>query len=185
VAGETCEVGGVRLRLAGPAAGRGLARWSLRGAGTAPLDGLPTRASERPPAHGRRHPNGVLAIDHVVAFSPDLERTVAALERGGLRLRRLREGPTPGGAQRQAFFRLGDVVLEVIEAPEGTRMRAHPEEPARFWGLAFVVQDLDETAAVLGDRLGEPRDAVQPGRRIAPLRRSAGLGLPVAFMTPP
>jgi hypothetical protein len=38
--------------------------------------------------------------------------------------------------------------------------------------------------ASLGDRVGEVRDAIQPGRRIATLRRSAGLSLPVALMTP-
>ena len=36
----------------------------------------------------------------------------------------------------------------------------------------------------LGERVGEVRDAVQPGRRIATLRRSAGLAIPVALMTP-
>jgi hypothetical protein len=39
-------------------------------------------------------------------------------------------------------------------------------------------------AAVLGDLLGSLRDAVQPGRRIATLRREAGLGPAIAFMTP-
>jgi hypothetical protein len=38
---------------------------------------------------------------------------------------------------------------------------------------------------VLGDRLGEARDAVQEGRRIATLRREAGLAVPLAFMTAP
>jgi hypothetical protein len=33
--------------------------------------------------------------------------------------------------------------------------------------------------------LGSVRDAVQPGRRIATMRREANLGLPVAFMTAP
>ena len=37
---------------------------------------------------------------------------------------------------------------------------------------------------MLGERAGEVRDAVQPGRRIATLRRSAGLAIPVALMTP-
>jgi hypothetical protein len=32
--------------------------------------------------------------------------------------------------------------------------------------------------------LGDIRDAVQPGRRIATVRREAGLGVPVALMTP-
>jgi hypothetical protein len=56
--------------------------------------------------------------------------------------------------------------------------------PARFWGLAFQVRDLDATCQHLGDKVGEPRDAVQPGRRIATLRREAGLGPAVAFMSP-
>jgi hypothetical protein len=47
-----------------------------------------------------------------------------------------------------------------------------------------VVKELDALASRLGDRLGSIRDAVQPGRRIATLRESAGLGQAVAFMSP-
>jgi hypothetical protein len=158
-------------------------RWSLRDVDGAELDGLPTDTSTRPPASGRPQPNGVVAIDHVVAFTPDLDRTTAALKDAGLDFRRLREGPTPGGAQRQAFFRMAEVILEVIEAPEGSRME-DPDGPARLWGLAFLVDELETVAELVGDRLGAPRDAVQPGRRIAPVRREAGLGPAVAFMTP-
>ena len=43
---------------------------------------------------------------------------------------------------------------------------------------------MDAAAAALGDLLGSPRDAVQPGRRIATLRPEAGLGPAIAFMTP-
>jgi hypothetical protein len=50
--------------------------------------------------------------------------------------------------------------------------------------VTLVSDDLDATAAVLGERLGAVRDAVQPGRRIATVRREAGLGTPLAFMTP-
>jgi hypothetical protein len=182
--GDVLEVGSVRLRFAGKGEQRGIVRWSLRDLDGDALDGLPTETSTRPPASGRPQPNGVLAIDHVVAFTPDLERTKGALEAAGLDFRRLREGPTPGGAQRQAFFRMAEVILEVIEAPEGSRIRDDPNGPARLWGLAFLVEDLEPVAAMLGDRLGSPRDAVQPGRRIAPLRRDAGLGPAVAFMTP-
>jgi hypothetical protein len=46
------------------------------------------------------------------------------------------------------------------------------------------VDDLEATGAVLGDLLGTPRDAVQPGRKIATLRPEAGLGPAIAFMTP-
>lgn len=183
--GDQLDIAGVRLRLAGPREGaRGIIGWSLRDLATTDLDGLPTERSERPPAAGERQPNGVVAVDHVVAFTPDLDRSTAALREAGLDFRRLREEPTPGGAQRQSFFRVGEVILEVVEAPPGTRIREQPDGPARLWGISFVVEDLEATSAWLGERLGQPRDAVQPGRRIATLRREAGLGPAIAFMTP-
>jgi hypothetical protein len=174
----------VRLRFAPGEPGRGLVGWALRGLAGAEIDGLPDPGSSDAPDTPGEHANGVRRIDHVVAFSPQLDRTVAALERAGLELRRLREGPTPGGSDRQAFFRLGEPVLEVIEAPEGSRLASDPDGPPRLWGLALLTEDLAATARVLGDRLGEPRDAVQPGRQIATLRPTAGLGPAVAFMSP-
>lgn len=175
-------IGGVRLRLEGEGAGRGMLGWSLRGIASTELDGLPTSISERPASSAERpeHPNGVTAIDHVVAFSPDLDRTVAALQAAGLPLRRIREEPTPAGAPRQAFFRLGPDILEVIQHPNPK----HTERPARLWGLAFVVGDIDAAAEFLGDRGAGVRDAVQEGRRILPLSRAAGLAVPLALMTP-
>lgn len=207
---DGCWLGGVRVHLAGPAAGRGLAGWALRDLAAAPaaagrggaddelaagdIDGLPTRRAGPPPAAAAPsaaapHPNGVAGLDHVVAIAPDLERTVAAVEAAGIALRRIREQPTPAGAPRQAFFRLGEPgagpVLEVVQEPEEAAARGGPDRPAFFWGLALLVPDLAASAAFLGDRLGEPRDAVQPGRRIATLRRAAGLSLPLALITPP
>ena len=185
VDGDTCVAGSVRLRLEGPGRGRGIVEWSVRGVSTLELDGLPTTASEHPPpAAASEHRNGVTAIDHVVAFTPDLDRTTAALRAAGFDLRRVRDEPTPGGAPRQSFFRMGEVILEVVQAPEGTRIAEDPSGPARLWGISFRVEDLARTASTLGDLLGEPRDAVQPGRRIATLRKEAGLGPAVAFMTP-
>jgi hypothetical protein len=185
VDGDTCVVGEVRIRLAGKDAGRGLTGWSLRGVEAADLDGLATRRSERPlPTERPTHPNGIAALDHVVAISPDLDRTVAALEAAGLDLRRIREEPTPAGAPRQAFFRLGGTILEVVQEPAEATERAGGDRPAFFWGLAFVAPDLDATVAALGDKVSEARPAVQPGRRIATLRRAAGLSIPVALMTP-
>jgi hypothetical protein len=185
VDGDLCVAGAVRLRLAGPGPARGIVGWSVRGLATLDLDGLPTSASEDPPPPpGGAHPNGVAAIDHLVVFTPDLDRTVPKLRGAGLDLRRVREEPTPGGAPRQAFFRMGEVILEVVQAPEGTRMATHRDGPARLWGISFLVDELERTAAALGDLLGEPREAVQPGRRIATLRKEAGLGPAIAFMTP-
>jgi hypothetical protein len=186
VEGDTCVVGDVRIRLAGSDAGRGMTGWSLRDVESVELDGLATaRSDRRPPGEGPTHPNGVTALDHVVAITPALDRTVAVLEAAGLDLRRIREEPTPAGAPRQAFFRLGATILEVVQEPPEASERAGGDRPAFFWGLAFVAPDLEATVAGLGDRVGEIRPAVQPGRRIATLRRSAGLGVPVALMTPP
>ena len=183
VDGDGCQVGSIRLRFVGE--GRGIVSWSLRDLGSGELDGLPTTRSESAPrAPSPPHPNGAISVDHVVAFTPDLERTLEALRRAGLDFRRLREGPTPGGSERQGFFRMGEALLEVIEAPQGSRIRSDPEAPARLWGLAFVVETLEAPVHVLGEHLGEPRDAVQPGRRIASVRGEAGLGAAVAFMTP-
>lgn len=81
---------------------------------------------------------------------------------------------------RQAFFRLGEIVLEVV----GPREPAGEGAP-RFFGLAWTVRDLDETAASLAERLHPPKDAVQPGRRIATLDKAAGSSVAMAFMSPP
>jgi hypothetical protein len=53
-----------------------------------------------------------------------------------------------------------------------------------FWGLVINVDDLDAACAEIGDdRIGTPKDAVQPGRRIATISGDVGLGLPVALMS--
>jgi catechol 2,3-dioxygenase-like lactoylglutathione lyase family enzyme len=167
-----CQVSSVRLRLVGKGPRRGILGWKLG-------DGEPAAAAAPP------HPNGVARIDHVVLLSPDLDRTVEELRSEGFELRRIREGETPGGSTRQAFFRLGEPILEVVQAPEGTSVARNPDGSARLWGVAFLVDDFDALGAALGELLGTARDAVQPGRKIATLRPEAGLGPAIAFMTPP
>lgn len=186
VDGDLCVVGDVRIRLVGIDAGKGLTGWSLRGIEENELDGLSTSRSDRqPPSERPAHSNGVTALDHVVAITPALDRTITVLQGAGLDLRRIREEPTPAGAPRQAFLRLGATILEVVQEPDEVIERAGSDRPAFFWGLAFVVPDLDATVAELGDRVSEIRPAIQPGRRIATLCRSAGLAVPVALITPP
>jgi hypothetical protein len=183
--GDCLMLGPVRLRLAGESAGRGIVGWSLRTIASTELDGLVSERSDseiRPPAPA--HPNGVAAIDHIVAMSPALDRSVVALQAAGLDLRRIREEPTPAGAPRQAFFRLGYEILEVVQVPEQALERSgRPDAPARLWGLALLAPELDSTLAALGEQAGEPRDAVQAGRRIATIKRSAGLAVPVALIS--
>ncbi len=181
-----CQLGSVRVRLAGRGAGAGILGWSLRSITSLELDGLATTRSEASlPGPAPEHPNGVQAIDHVVAMSPALDRSVRALQAAGLPLRRIREQPTPAGAPRQAFFRLGAEILEVIQEPDRAVAEAGGgDRPARLWGLALTVSDLDRSVGLLAPHVTGPRPAVQRGRRIATVRRSAGLAVPVALMTP-
>jgi catechol 2,3-dioxygenase-like lactoylglutathione lyase family enzyme len=183
---DFCVVGEVRIRFAPEEGERGLVGWSLRGLDALELDGLPTSTSDELALdRAPEHPNGITAIDHVVAISSDLDRTVEALTAAGLDLRRVREEPTPVGAPRQAFFRLGATILEVVQEPPEATAKHGGDRPAFFWGLAFVAPDLERTVAFLGeDRVSEIRAAVQPGRQIATLRRSASLSVPVALMSP-
>jgi hypothetical protein len=187
VADGCCQLGSVRVRLAGRAAGKGILGWSLREIASLELDGLSTTRSSTPlPGLPPEHPNGVERIDHVVAMSPELDRSVKALESAGLSLRRIREEPTPAGAPRQAFFRLGAEILEVIQEPDRILAEAGGRSrPARLWGLALIASDLDRTVERLAPHASAPRDAVQPGRRIATVGRSAELAIPIALMTPP
>jgi hypothetical protein len=188
------QIGSVRLRFAGPTAPPeqpGIVAWSLRDLPSSALspegelDGLPTTISEREvPEPAPAHANGVVAIDHVVAASPELDRSVAALQAAGMDLRRVREQPTPAGAPRQAFFRLGNEILELIQEPAEVVERAGgTDRPVRFWGLAVLVEDLDASAERLAPHVSDVRPAVQPGRRIASVRRSARLAVPLALMS--
>jgi hypothetical protein len=111
------------------------------------------------------HPNGATGIDHVVMLTGDLDATVERLRSEGLDHRRTRDA---GEGRRQAFFVLGPCLLEVAGPVEGGE---------RLWGITLVAPDL----APFG---GNPKDAVQPGRRITTIPREAGLGIPVAVMTP-
>ncbi len=179
------QLGSVNVRLAGAGAGRGIVGWSLNGLAGIELDGLPTEHSHEPllgPAP--EHRNGIVGIDHVVAMTPDLDRSVGALQRAGLDLRRIREEPTPAGAPRQAFFRLGEAILEVVQEPAQVVAERGADRPARLWGLALIAPQLDATVTELAPHAGAVRDAVQPGRRIVTLKRSAGLAVPVALMSP-
>ena len=170
-------VGTVTIRL--DADGHpGIASWSLRAPVPPAIDGLPTTSSMADIADALEHPNHVVAIDHLVVLTPDLDRTIDALAEQGLELRRVREGPAGDGREvKQAFFRMAEVILEVVATGRGG------DEPAQFWGLTFLSDDLDATLAALGpERVSEGASAVQPGRRIATVRESAGLGVPVALM---
>jgi hypothetical protein len=155
--------------------------WTLVGDSTSDdsVDGIDTRwVTETRERDVVSNTIDIVAIDHIVIMTGDLERTSRAIdERMGLPRKKVRDA---GGGVRQGFHRAGDIILEVVERPD-----LPTAQPASIWGLVLVVDDIDATIAWLGpDAVGSPRDAVQPGRRIASLRREVGLGLAVALMTP-
>ena len=145
----------------------------VEGLGRERPDGLAIVSADGGAPGAGEHPNGATVVDHMVALTDDMGRTLGALENAGLELRRMREPPEAPASQ--AFFNLRTLILEVVEI-EGAG-------PA-LWGITVVVADLDACARVLGDRLGDPREAVQAGRRIATVSKEAGLATPLAFMTP-
>jgi len=168
---------GIRIDASAPP---GIVRWQLSGIDEAvtSIDGLATEAVAPATPVFVEHRNGAIGLDHVVVATNDLERTCSAVEAAtGAPLRRVREV----GEIRQGFHRLGGggLIVEVVERA------GLPEEPASFWGFVLNVEDLDAAAALIGpDAIGEAKDAVQPGRRIATVRAELGLGLPLALMTP-
>ncbi len=177
------RIGTTPVRFTGASEdGRGaIAGWTLSGGEATDLDGLVTERGAAPDGGTAEHPNGALQIDHIVVFTPELERTIDAFESSGVPCRRVREVGPPDRLLRQAFFRFGEVICEVVEVPLD---QAGVDGASRFWGLTVTIADLDRAVAELGEGVGTIRDAVQPGRRIATFRGEAGLGIPVALITP-
>jgi hypothetical protein len=174
---DRVDVGGVAIELTGERAGRGVRGWRLEPSWDEPIDGL---AAIPGPAAGEHddptpHRNGATALDHVVVASPDVDRTTAALAAAGIHPRRTIEGARGDHDVLYRFFLLGTCVLELIgpRTPDG-------DGPARFVGLAFTTTAIDD----LGATAGEPRPAIQPGRRIATVRQQVGSSVPIAFLSP-
>jgi hypothetical protein len=171
---------GTSIRIVPAAEGDaiGIVGWALSGArDTTDIDGLATEVVAPATPVYADHPLGASGLDHVVVSTADLERTCGAIAAAtGCELKRIREV----GTMRQGFHRIGrgGLIVELVERPD------LPAGPAMFWGLVLIVADLDAAFELLGaDRISSPKDAVQPGRRIATIRGEVGLGLPVALMT--
>ncbi|BBZ30239.1 hypothetical protein MMAD_45340 [Mycolicibacterium madagascariense] len=179
---DLCRVGGVAIRPTGR--GAGILGWSLRGlpdGSDTTLDGIPTLRADPDAGAPGTHPNGVLAIDHVVLLSPHLDRTLRAFAGVGAQPRRHRDAEIGGRGVRQVFFRFGEVIVEVVGSPD-----AADDGPSHLWGITYVVADVDATAAFYGDRATRVKDAVQPGRRIMTLHhREYGMSVRTAFISAP
>ncbi len=166
--------------------GSGIVGWELAtdtdstAALPANIDGIATTSTTDPVPEPVVHPNGVSRLDHVVVMTPDLARTILALEGAGFEQRRTRDVPGTDPVRRQVFLWAGEAILEVVGTVEPTG-----DGPARLWGLALTTEDLDGAADLLGPTITNPKDAVQPGRRIATIdTRTLGIGPGLALMTP-
>ncbi|MDQ1384949.1 MAG: hypothetical protein QOG65_2328 [Actinomycetota bacterium] len=165
------QLGHVAIRTGVGASG--IAGWTL-----GDVAGRADSSTDSEPDAAAAHPNGSLLLDHLVVMTDDPERTIESYAQLGLEVRRIRD---LGNGKSQTFFRAGEVVIEVV-GPVG---RGDGDGGERMWGLSPTVADLDACARLLGDRLGQIKDATQPGRKIATLRHEAcGLTIPVAFMSP-
>jgi len=179
---NSIRIGTTTLRFDTPDAPPAIVAWTLD-PDPGVIDGLKSSPYCIESADGaqepQRHTNSATTIDHVVIMTPDIDRTDRRLAAAGFDRRRVRQAGTPERPLWQSFYRLGEVVLEVV-GPKPAR----DQGLASFWGLVVVVEDLEEMASANRGRIGRIKDAVQPGRRIATVEKSARLGIPTAFMNP-
>jgi len=171
------------VELVGSSGDRGVLGWSIDGVST-DLDGLASViVPDHQPGDPTSHPNMVFAIDHVVVSSDMPSRTAAAFEAVGIGERKRRTFAGPDGREReQRFFWAGRVIVELMgpSTPSVDRERS-----VAFWGLALASANLEIASSVLGDLLGDLKDAVQPGRKITTLRtRDLDISVPIALMSP-
>lgn len=185
VHGNELRFGKVIVELAGSNGPRGVLGWSLAGV-DADIENIPTvdatstTSLALPPATTTEHVNAVFAIDHVVVETGDIDGTVAAFGAAGMAERRSDRMMTPLGERRQSFLWAGRVIIEIIgpvDVDESATMG--------IWGLALVSANLETTSHVLAENLSEPRDAIQPGRKITTLKTSTfDISVPTVILSP-
>lgn len=170
---------GTGLKIVEPTgADEGIVGWGLSGiAPVLSIAMLPVDVVDAAPPVFADHALGAVELDHVVIMTSSLEMVSGAVAGAtGCELKRTREL----GTITQGFHRIGrgGLIVEIVQHPDYDRGEAE------FWGLVINVEDLDAACALLGpDRVSEPKDAVQPGRRIATIRSEVGLGTAVALMS--
>lgn len=171
---------GTSLRLQPGSDGTpGLRGWSLSGIADdiTEIAGLPTQVVRQQHPVFAEHALGAVDLDHVVVFTGQMDVVSDAIEAAtGCERKRVREL----GAIRQGFHRIGrgGLIVEVVEHADSD------DRFGTFWGLVINVEDLDAACSLLGpERIGSPKDAVQPGRRIATISKDVGLGVPIALMS--
>ncbi|MEM8619435.1 MAG: hypothetical protein AAGF73_06905 [Actinomycetota bacterium] len=178
-ANGTIPLHGTALRIVDGPDGSGIVGWALAADhtdGPMQIDGLPTEWVESTEPLWAAHDIAATGLDHVVVLTDSIERTSEAIHAAtGCELKRIRDL----GSMRQGFHRIGrgGLIVELVERPE------LDADTTEFWGLVVDVENLDTVYERLGpDGIGAPKNAVQPGRRIATIRDTVGLGTAVALM---
>ncbi|MEG3586589.1 MAG: hypothetical protein VX353_04805 [Actinomycetota bacterium] len=164
---------------------KGISSMKALGVGE-PIDSLPFGAIETADMEqvlslpDEAHPNAITRIDHVVVTTSDCDRSTSAFHNAGIPSQRIRTFGERNNLVRQTFFWLGNVILELV-GPD----TKSGDDPAIFWGLALVSDDIEKTHSILGDSCTPLKEAVQTGRKITTLKtRDIGISIPIAIMTP-
>jgi methylmalonyl-CoA epimerase len=120
----------------------------------------PATVSTEGGAHVRR-------MDHAVILSPDIEAS-RRLWGDALGARLALDRTFPERNTRIAFFRLGDITVEISGGAQQTEEGIG--KPDRLWGVAWGVDNVTATVARLraaGVEVSEPRMGVKPGTLVA------------------
>jgi catechol 2,3-dioxygenase-like lactoylglutathione lyase family enzyme len=124
--------------------------------------------------------DAVTQLDHVVVWTPNVERALAIYgAKLGLDLRLDRENPKWNA--RQLFFRVGGAVIEM-----GAKIGVPPtDDPDRSGGLAWRVADPDAAQARMaaaGFDVSEVRTGRKPGTKVFTVRDAPG-GVPTLMLS--
>lgn len=184
---DSLVIGQLTIDFEADRAGEGILDWTFGSSESHDdvdeLDGLRTSVvalSDTPP-EPVTHPNGASSADHVVVLTSDVERSLVAFRRIGLRELRRREATVAGSPVVQVFLRPGEVIVELVGPPDPDPSGS----AATFFGLAVITPSIDGLEAVLGERVGPVRPAVQPGRRRRSVRHAElGISVPLLFLSP-
>ena len=180
VEGDRCHLRGLDVVLTGLESGSGIHGWGWRGVEKPAVGDIPTLAADREPTGtGAPHPNQAVGLFYVVLFGPSWAEAAEALAALGVDPGE----PRPMGPEGKQVLRsvapAGEVSVEVIGPAEHD-----PNREWNLWGTIVEVADIDATASRLGDRLRAVKPAMQKGRRIATLDKTAGSSVALAFMSP-
>ncbi len=184
VADARCRLGTIDVVLTGAGTDdqepEGIHAWTWRDVDATDVGDITTTVtSDPPPPAAGPHPNRALGLFYVVLFGPSWDEAADAVRGLGLDPGM---GEAMGSSERSPLRSLadaGDATIEVIGPPEHD-----PDRGWELWGTIIEVDDIDATAAELGDRLRPVKPAVQRGRRIATLDNAAGSSVAIAFMGP-